>query len=203
MFVAHRRARLFSAARFPNPQRVALPVSPSPSAPPRCPRLRADPTARTRTTATHTAPSRSATGRARLIRLPGAGNRQPRRRRRRASTRSFRRARAGRMRLPRFPSPRAREGPQQQQRPVRDRDAHHHPHVALVLILQPVGGRVHLADVRGEPQTKRSRQGASAASAAAPPHANENGEQREEKDGVGRGVVHEMRAWGVPRVEHG
>ena len=65
-------ARVSSPRRFfPNPQRVALPVSL-----PRLPRpaalARADPTARTRTTATHTAPSRSATGRARLIRLPGA-----------------------------------------------------------------------------------------------------------------------------------
>ena len=52
-------ARVSSPRRlFPNPRRVALPVSPAPSAPPRCPRLRADPTARTRPTATHTAPSR-------------------------------------------------------------------------------------------------------------------------------------------------
>ena len=94
MFVAHRDGSLSRGGFFQTPTRRSA-GSPSPSAPPRCPRLRADPTARTRTTATHTAPSRSATGRARLIRLPGAGNRQPRRRRRRASTRSFRRARAG------------------------------------------------------------------------------------------------------------
>ena len=56
----------------------------------------------------------------------------------------------------------------------------HHPHVALVLILQPPGGRVRsrARARRLQPQTKRAAR-ANATSAAAPPHANENGEQRE------------------------